>query len=154
MPNSRPWLDLPLPRLREAASPLVRRRSSGKDHAPPPLLRLAADATLLYPLLVVLCLYGEWLLAWSVLGHPPLPSLNDPKLLAGSSRLHGLTGVVLIGALPALCASVVFYPIVGILPRPSPRRIALRALAVVASWGALFALLRWDPGRVLEWWLD
>lgn len=123
--------------------------------ADPPLwLQRGADAILFYPVLVLLVLYGEWLLAWSVLGHPPVPSWNDPKFNAGSSWLHGLTGVVLFGALPALCASVVFYPIVGILPEPSPRRIALRALTVVGSWGPLFGLLWWDPGRVLAWWLD
>ena len=121
---------------------------------PPRWLRRAADAILLYPVLVVLFLYGEWLLAWSVLGHPPLPSLNDPKSVPGTSWLHTLTGLVLLGGYFALSASVVFYPIVGVLPKPSPRRIVLRALAVVACWGALFALLRWDPGRVLEWWLD
>lgn len=144
-----PRISIPAPHRRHDLGP-----ASQAMVDPPRWLRRAADAILLYPVLVVLFLYGEWLLAWSVLGHPPVPSWNDPKFIVGSSWMHGVTSLVLFGALPALSVSVVFYPIVGMFPRASPRRLAVRVLTVAASWGALFVLLRWDPGRVLEWWLD
>jgi hypothetical protein len=152
MPGSRPWLDLPIAISREAPS----RRGGAQiaEDAPLPVLRLAADATLVYPLVVLFFLYGEWLLAGSVLGHPPLPSWNDPKSIPLSSWLHTPTLVVVVGWGPAMLASLVLNPLLGLLPRFSPRRLALRILAVLVCWGAFMALLLWDPLQVLNWFLD
>src|SRR4051812_3648070 len=45
----------------------------------PRLLLLSAWA---YPLLLVAGFYGTWVIAWLVLGHPPRPSLDDPKSIS------------------------------------------------------------------------
>jgi hypothetical protein len=152
MPGSRPWLDLPIASSDEL--PSRPRDARNAEETPPPLLRLAADATLVYPLVVLFFLYGEWLLAWSALGHPPLPSWDDPMSIPLSSWLHIPTLVVFVGWGPALLVSLVLNPVLGLLPRFSPRRLALRILAVLACWGAYMALLLWDPLQVLNWFLD
>ncbi|MEO8376922.1 MAG: hypothetical protein ABI579_04560 [Candidatus Sumerlaeota bacterium] len=42
----------------------------------------------IYFLLVITSIYGEWLFAWSLLGHIPIPSLNDPKSVTGLDWAH------------------------------------------------------------------
>src|SRR5688572_13303334 len=68
-------------------------------------LRLAASASLLYPLAVVVPLYGGWLLGWSALGRPPRAFLDNPNF-PGSDALHDLAGLALVGAAPAACVSL------------------------------------------------
>src|SRR4051812_38664458 len=34
-----------------------------------------------YPLLLLLCVYGGWLIAWAHLGHRPDPVFDDPMLI-------------------------------------------------------------------------
>ena len=38
--------------------------------------------TWVYPCLLVTSLYGTWLVAWAVLGHQPVPSIDDPKYIS------------------------------------------------------------------------
>jgi len=64
-------------------------------------IAILASALLLYPLLVLASLSGEWLLARLALGHPPRPSADDPKQIAGSRWLHGITALAVLGILPA-----------------------------------------------------
>lgn len=105
----------------------------------------------LYPLFWMLLLYSFYFSAWIQLGHPPIPSLNDPKFL----------GII----------STVFYPSVGSL--------FLVVLANFVVWCILYfmALLDkawswiqlsifiigctlvfiqgyYDPFQIIDWYLD
>lgn len=113
-----------------------------------------AFTSLFFPLLVAGLLYGQWLLAWAVLGHPPRPSLDDPKYIHGSSWMHNITGIALVSALPAAVVAFALNVVHVMVNRRSWKRTALRLVVIVVSWVALFALFRWDPGRVVYWWFD
>jgi hypothetical protein len=117
-------------------------------------LGLAASAALLYPVVVVAALYGEWLLAWHVLGHPPRPSLDDPKGIPGSSWMHAVTALAVLGTLPAAFAALALNATHLVMARPSAVRGVARLVALSGLWLALFALLRWDPWQVGYWWMD
>jgi len=112
-------------------------------------------ASLFLPLLVAAPLYGEWLLATWSLGHPPRPSLDDPKDIVGSNWMHGITALAILGALPAACAALALNVLEACFNRSSgPRAVVARMSVVIISWLALLALLRWDPGAVVYWWFD
>lgn len=117
------------------------------------LLSVSANATLLYPLFVGIVLYGEWFVAWLVLGHPPRPSLDDPKDIVGSSLIHNITLLALAGMLPVALAALVLNVMVAI-KRLSIGRSAMRLVVLITLWLAMFTLLRWDPGQVVYWWFD
>jgi hypothetical protein len=117
-------------------------------------LAFFAAATFLYPLLVISALYGEWLLAWFALGHPPQPSLNDPKSIDGSSWMHGITGFALLGIFPVALLALALNVAHIALNRPSAARGAARIVGLVVLWLAILGLLRWDPLQVIYWWLD
>src|SRR5438045_9525113 len=63
------------------------------------LLGLLGLAAILWPLVIAALLYGEWLLAWWFLGHRPVPSLDDPNQIAGTSWMHGITASGFLSAL-------------------------------------------------------
>ena len=117
-------------------------------------LRRVAFLSLLLPLIVLASLYGEWLLATWSLGHVPRPSLDDPKDIAGSSWMHIITGLAIMGAVPAGLLEFVLNVVEIAVNRPTLVRGVARMAVVIVSWVALFVLLRWDPGAVLYWWFD
>jgi hypothetical protein len=126
-------------------------RPGPRHHSQP--LAFFASATLLYPLVVVAMLYGEWFLAWSALGHPPRPSLDDPKHI-GSNWMHAITGLALFGLLPVAGAALILNVMHLVINRPSAVRSVVRFVALVEVWVAVYALISWDPGRVFYWWAD
>jgi hypothetical protein len=117
-------------------------------------LRRMAIASLLWPALVVVLLYGEWLLATWSLGHLPRPSADDPKNIAGSNLVHFFTLAAILGAIPAALLAPVLSAIEIFVNRPTIARALVRVVAVIASWAVLAMLFKWDPGRVLYWWMD
>lgn len=117
-------------------------------------LALAAHLALAYPLLLVGCLYGEWLLAWLILGREPQPGLDDPKFISGSSWIHPVTGLAIVCFVPAACAAVVLNTLYAIDSRLQGRRLAARVVLLTALWLGTIALLHQDPHRVLGWWFD
>ncbi len=126
------------------------------SHAPTPHSRLvciSANMTLLYPFWIVIVLYGEWLVAWLVLGHPPEPSLDDPLHIHSANWIHGVTGVSLVSAIPVMIVALALNLLV-IIRQSFVGRGIVRLLAVLVLWSALFVLLRWDPGAVVDWWMD
>jgi hypothetical protein len=115
---------------------------------------ICASALLAYPLLVACSLYGEWLLARAVLGHAPRPSLDDPKDIAGSRWLHILTALLLMGMVLAAPSGLAANVLHLVMNRPGAMRSLVRLVLLVVLWVGIFALLHWDPGRVMYWWLD
>jgi hypothetical protein len=117
-------------------------------------LHRLAIASLLWPVLVVALLYGEWLLATWSLGHIPRPSIDDPKDIAGSNWLHVFTVLAILGALPAALLALGLNIVVIRATRPNLLRSLIRVGAVLVSWAVLVCLVKWDPGAVLYWWVD
>ena len=116
--------------------------------------RHLAFLSLFFPLLVIIPLYAEWLAAALSLGHPPRPSLDDPKGIDGARWMHEFTLIAIATAVPALIVALLLVAAHLIVNRATEsRRIAWIALAL-SSWLALYLLLAWDPGGVLYWWMD
>src|SRR5690349_552376 len=118
------------------------------------VLAAFADLTLVYPLILVGSLYGEWFLAWYMLGHEPQPSLDDPKDISGSSWMHPIAGIVIMGFMPAACGALVLNTLYVIDRRLRGRRLAIRIACLSALWLGMIALIRFDPHPVLKWWFD
>src|SRR4051812_2121677 len=85
-----------------------------------------AFASLFLPLMVVGTLYGEWLLATWSLGHPPRPSLDDPKDIAGSSWMHEITMLAILCAIPGAIAAFSLNAVEIGVNRRSTSRAAIR----------------------------
>ena len=106
----------------------------------------------LYPILLVISIYGTWLAAWISLGHTPRPSLDDPKdigivvdvpyLISGLLMMGIPVGALAGLALPLLASHVSW------LKRTS------FFLLMACSWGLAIAFLRWDPLLVIQWFMD
>jgi hypothetical protein len=117
-------------------------------------LALFADVSAAYPLLLIACLYGEWLLAWYMLGHAPEPWVDDPKDIVGSSWMNFLTGLAILGLGPAFILALVMNALHVGYHRLFGLRLAVRVAAIFLLWVGLYALLRGDPGSVVKWWFD
>lgn len=123
-------------------------------HPPSRALAFFADAAAAYPVMLLGALYGQWLLSWWVLGHPPQPALDDPKYIAGANWMHVVTFLALLGFVPASCAALVLNTLYVIVHRLRGSRLVARSVGVASLWLGTFLLLRWDPGLVLYWWMD
>ncbi|MDE0864736.1 MAG: hypothetical protein OSA98_13180 [Rubripirellula sp.] len=105
----------------------------------------------LYPVLVLVSLYGTWLLAWVALGSIPVPMRDDPKGISMITLPYIMTNVLLMVA-PVGC-------IAGVLGQflYHGRTMMFRFLhagGVALLWFGSFSLVGWDPGRVVEWFFD
>jgi hypothetical protein len=108
-----------------------------------------------YPFLLVKSLYATWFVAWAVLGHRPVPSIDDPKSIAPVVDVPYLLTEILFTGLPiALTLGIVgtsWYA----LRRSTSSAAAARAVGgFAASWAAAAAFLMWDPLRVAYWFMD
>ena len=117
-------------------------------------LAVLANVTLVYPLLLIALLYGEWLLGWLMLGHPPQPSINDPSDTLGSQWLHPVSGVALMGFFPAAAAALPLNALHVIHHQIRGRRLAVRLAMLPFTWVGAIAVIRWDPLSVAAWWMD
>jgi hypothetical protein len=112
-----------------------------------------AHLTLIYPLITLGALYGEWMLAWLVLGHRPVPWMNDPKDILGGFA-HLLTMIVFLGALPAALGGAVVNLIWVVDYKGAPIIGVTRLLLFWTLWLALLVILKWDPLTIGKWWID
>ena len=107
-----------------------------------------------YPLFPVLALYVEWLLAWSVLDHIPVPGLDDPKYIDGATWMYPIVYLAILGLVPVIFIAIgtnLHY----VVTRPMHwRRRGIRILSFLVLWLGMVVLIAWDPGRVIYWWLD
>jgi len=115
---------------------------------------------LVYPWLPLASLYLTWVAAWIALGHPPRPSLDDPKSISDLvSLLHNLTWTLLFSILPGLiaCALLIVWGIVLALKeggKDHASRVSKLVLIPGLAWGFAYAFLRLDPGGVFNWFAD
>jgi len=120
-----------------------------------PLTRLAYA----YPMLMLGSLYATWLVAWGVLGHPPRPSLDDPKYISVLVDIpYVLTKILMIAMPGAMVLGAGLTPLYlrshgssrGVLVAKTS--LALLILAVL--WAATIAVCRLDPWNVSMWYMD
>jgi len=130
--------------------------TSGADDGPARTrwLDVLANATALYPLLVLAALYGFWCTVWWHRGHPRRPSQDHPLGVAGTAWLHDLTSLLLVGLLPSsfLMVGVQTARVLRNHRRPWPA-LGRAAMACAVWFGAVW-LLATDPGDVLLWFFD
>lgn len=109
-----------------------------------------------YPVCAASCFYATWLVAWFCLGHLPRPMLDDPKYIGGAMDVAYPLSVIVVSSVPLLT------PIGFVASFFSPMRVIkngvqqgfVLAAIYVAVCVTLVALVRHDPGRVIEWWID
>lgn len=129
-------------------------REAQLDRPAPRLLTVVARVTLLFPLLFLSSLYGEWLLASFVLGHPPRPSIDDPKDVPLASIAHWGVMIGFVAMLP-ICLAALFLNTWDASARKLGEGVAAaRAVLILGLLVGTFAWLWWDPGRVAYWWMD
>ncbi len=119
-----------------------------------PWIVYLAYAVLVYPIVPLLALYGEWGLAWFHLGHQPLPSADDPKFIDGSSWMHPVVELALVFYYPACCAAPVFISTCVAIAHDDWKKRALKLVAIPCLWIGSVVLLILDPWGVMYWWLD
>lgn len=117
-------------------------------------LVFSSNLSLVYPLLLLALLYGQWLLSWAVLGHLPQPSIDDPKFIDGASWMHNLTGLVFWGLVPMVCIGMGLNALYIVKGRLRILFALRRGLLFVVLWFGTFLLLRLDPGSIFYWWMD
>jgi len=100
----------------------------------------------------VALLYGEWLLTALVLGHRPVPGVDEAGTIRGTGWVHGLTFFALVLSWPAPIVALVLNAAHVAINRPTLFRILVRVAAVVLLSLGLYVLLRSDPGDIYVWW--
>jgi len=121
---------------------------------------VCALALRVYPFLMAGWLYAGWLVAWIVLGHEPVPYVDDPKGL-GLPVMVPLTahGILMLAAPVALPAGLGFAPYRAAKAarrrgRSKTAAVVTTLLTVAGAWALTFWLYRSDPQRVVDWWMD
>ena len=108
----------------------------------------------LSPYLILIGVYSDWFIGWSIIGHAPVPMLDDPNGI----DLPAWTGYLAYGAMllfvPATLLGLwsILYTLV--LEIPKDFRTALVLSSPIGVWLIGFAILRADPFGALEWWFD
>ena len=127
------------------------------DYSPTPstlsrrLVTAIHFTALLSPCLPLIGLYGAWIVAWITLGHPPRPSLDDPKAVLGLAYDASALSLLFLpaGAAAGLCSVLLAVA----ADRPKKTK-AFWTTAVAVLWTIALGLLVWDPLAVGYWWMD
>lgn len=109
-----------------------------------------------YPVIAAICFYSSWLVAWVCIGHMPRPMLDDPKSIGGVMDFAYLISMLALLSAPVLTPLCFFSS----FSRPTQttrsrwlERICL-PIVYIAICGSIYATIRFDPGRIVEWWFD
>jgi hypothetical protein len=119
-------------------------------------LRVLANLTLAYPVLVVAIWYGEWFFAWYILGRQPIPWEDDPVSMVGSAGcMYFVTFVSLIGILPIGATAVIANVWHIAANGPTAVQAGIRLQTLVALWLGMWILVFTDPYYPIgKWWID
>src|SRR4051794_33928422 len=117
--------------------------------------RLLAVVLAFFPLLLLLSVYGGWVVAWVAIGHRPGFIFDDPEDAGSAVRVAIVSAQVLLAA--AWPLFIVHVALVGMMfynhltpGNPTRRKVAV-LVAAVLPWAAAFLLFNVDPGDVLKW---
>ena len=106
----------------------------------------------LLPLVALVSVYAEAIAAARVLGHWPIPSVNDPKDLA-TGPLHLISSVLVLAQLPLFVfVLTVLIKSYRTLVRPSAYWFWIAVF--LGGYVITHLLGRSDPGNVWYWWWD
>jgi hypothetical protein len=112
----------------------------------------------LYPVLVIVALYGTWILAWIAIGHVPQASLDQPDNIAAIRLPYRLTDLLLSGVIPVFVINALLLGarlLYDLLMLGKPSRSGLRILAIaIAIWTFSILILLGAPFNVLYWFWD
>ncbi len=106
----------------------------------------------LMALLPILAVHFSWLVAWLVLGHQPRPYLDDPKFINWGVSIMCMVSGMLMLSIPAQAIS---GPLVQITTagRSQTARVIYSAITLLILVST-FLIFRWDPLRVMDWFMD
>ena len=111
-----------------------------------------------YPVLLVGTLYATWFVAWTILGHRPVPSLNDPASISVAVDVAGCAFLLLLIGGPLALGVHVVTGVVWLARSPGEKPVWRRGAAIAALaaglWAAAYVLLAWDPGDAGVWFMD
>ena len=129
------------------------------DDVRPAWVRRLGVLLCFYPPLLLAALYGTGLAAWAVLGHRPVPFVNDAALISPIVEIpRWVFALLLISAWPVLATHLALGVVAMVAWRRAGRRIDRRgvvlAIAGTLAWSAAFVVLWWDPWRVTDWYTD
>jgi hypothetical protein len=106
----------------------------------------------LAPLLMVLSLYLASWRAEAIIGHWPVPSVDDPKYIAEGDWLYKNLRLSVIWLFGGVCSAVCMLPLFTIaLWRAYPRWYSIMLIAVYLIG---IYVLRIDAGARLTWYMD
>jgi hypothetical protein len=112
----------------------------------------------LYPVLVIVALYGTWILAAIAIGHVPQVSIDDPSEIAAIQLPYKLTDFLLGGIIPMFVLNALLLGgrlLYDLIMLSKPSRSGLRILAIaVALWTFNILILVGSPFNVLYWFWD
>lgn len=109
----------------------------------------------LYPSALTVSLYLTWAIAWALLGHTPLPSIDDPKQISVWLDIpYTVTLLLMIGFPLALVGGISWTAWTGVQRGLSRAAKASRLVLFIAIWIGSVAFLRLDPWRVGYWFMD
>ena len=96
--------------------------------------------------------YFTWLVAWVALGHQPRPSLDDPRHIAPTVSFVYLASALFLVSIPVVAISV---PVAQLATngRPKATRAVYASISFLLLAGTI-CLFRWDPFRVVYWYMD
>lgn len=107
-----------------------------------------------YPILILGVFHLFYCFAWFSLGHPPRPSLDDPKNISAFLSVCYLLPSLMLVVSPAVLVGTVGIEIArGGLACFDGARL-LRLVFVFMIWVIAFAYVRWDPLRLFDWYMD
>jgi hypothetical protein len=108
-----------------------------------------------YPIILVGWFHGIWLAAWVALGRRPVPSWDDPRRISiFVDCVYWVPGVLLVAFPLAIALGVVVIARrASTSTRPLLAGLSMSAL-FAAMWIGAISFLRWDPLKVVAWYMD
>lgn len=109
-----------------------------------------------YPVLSTACIYSSWLTACICLGRMPRPMLDDPKSIGGIVDAAYMLSMIAILTAPIMIPLCFFSSLICPLNlvRGRVTQAVILGIGYIAITVGLILIIRFDPGRVLEWLAD
>ena len=138
--------------------PILGYQEPGPDLWCAPMPQWLTFTTCVYPIGWVASFYLIWFTAWSVLGHVPRPSWDDPKDVGWTVDLAAAPFAVLTLGMGLAIVAALFACVAAVgqvRMCPSLRASACRTLvSLVVVWAGCLGFVAWDPLLVMYWLLD